>query len=239
VDADARRIDVNLTIAGALAFVAGCVDAICFDRVFAVFPANQSGNAVLLGIALGRGDGGHAWRPAVAIVGFALGVALGILLGSRLTNRSRPELLVGVEVAMLIPVAVVVLDDAHPAARLGAVASGVLVAVTACAMGVQTEVIGRVAGTAVATTYQTGAITRMAEAMARRVAAADRRPAVVRGLVILAFVLVTYVGGAAAGAGMGSWRGAMFVPMAVLLATGVLAALAPAPPPARADAPTG
>jgi uncharacterized membrane protein YoaK (UPF0700 family) len=211
------------------------VDAICFDRVFEVFPANQSGNAVLLGIALGHGDGGNAWRPAVAITGFALGVALGLVLGSRMSRRRRPELLVGLELAMLVPVTVVVLRDAHPTAELGGVASGLLVALTACAMGVQTEVIGRVAGTAVATTYQTGAITRIAESMARRVTVIDRRPTVARGLVILLCVLVTYVGGAAAGAALGSWRAAMFVPIGVLVATALLAVVAPAPPVARAE----
>jgi uncharacterized membrane protein YoaK (UPF0700 family) len=234
VDAEARRIDANLTIAVGLAFVAGCTDAIGYDRVFAVFPANQSGNAVLLGIALGRGDGGQAWRPAVAIAGFVFGVALGIVLGSRLTTRRRPELLLGLELGLLVPLAVVVLVDPRPSAQLSGITSGILVVLTACAMGLQTEVIGRVAGVAVATTYQTGAITRIAESVARRFAPADGRPGVARGLAVLLCVLVVYVGGAAAGAALGSWRGAGFVPMAVLVAVALLAAVAPAPPPARA-----
>jgi len=36
-----------------MAVIAGYVDAIGFTRLFAVFPANQSGNAVLLGVAIG------------------------------------------------------------------------------------------------------------------------------------------------------------------------------------------
>ena len=56
---------------------------------------------------------------------------------------------------------------------------------TAGAMGLQTEVIGRVAGTAVATTYQTGAITRIAEAVTRRAPGDPGHPAVERGLAIL------------------------------------------------------
>jgi uncharacterized membrane protein YoaK (UPF0700 family) len=230
VDGDVRHLDVNLTLAVALALVAGSVDAIYFDRIFEVFPANQSGNAVLLGIALGRGDGGHAWRPAVAILGFVFGVALAIVLGSRIAGRRRPETLVGLELALLVPLAVVVLVDGDPSAELSGVASGVLIALTACAMGLQTEVIGRVAGTAVATTYQTGAITRVAEGIARRVAAIERRPAAARGLAILVCVLVAYIGGAVAGAAMGSWRGAVFLPMAVLVGTALLADVAPAPP---------
>jgi uncharacterized membrane protein YoaK (UPF0700 family) len=140
-------------------------------------------------------------------------------------------LLIALEIVLLVPLAVVVLDNAHPQAQLGGVASGLLVLVSAGAMGIQTEVVGRVAGIAVATTYQTGALTRIAEAAARRVAPADRHPAVARGLTVLVFVLVAYVGGAAAGSGMGSWRGSMFVPIAILVvSTFLLAATAPAYP---------
>ena len=217
VEPDGRR-DTYLSLAVALAFVAGCVDAICFDRVFEVFPANQSGNAVLLGIALGHGRGGDAWRPAVAILGFAVGVAVAIVLGSRVRHRRRAELLIGIELGLLAPVAIVVLSDAHPAATLSGIASGLLLVLTAGAMGLQTEVIGRVAGTAVATTYQTGAITRIAEAVTRRAPGDPGHPAVERGLAILVCVLVAYVGGAAAGAGMSDWGGSLLVPMGVLVA---------------------
>jgi uncharacterized membrane protein YoaK (UPF0700 family) len=226
-----RRPGANLSLAVALAFVAGCVDAVCFDRVFAVFPANQSGNAVLLGIAAGHGVGSDAWRPAVAIVGFGIGVAAAIVLGSRVQRRWRPELLLALEILLLVPIAVVLLDEAHPAAQLGGVASGVLLVLTTGAMGLQTEVIGRVTGVAVATTYQSGAIVRIAEAAARRVSPEARHPAVVRGLAILVVVLAAYVIGAAAGSGMGSWGGALWVPIAVLVACAVLLTATSSSPP--------
>jgi len=216
-----RRTNADLLLAVTLAFVAGCVDAICFARVFDVFPANQSGNAVLLGIAIGNGRAGDVWRPAVAIVGFGLGVAVAIVLGSRVQGRHRPELLLGLEILLIVPTAVVLLDHAHPAAELSGVASGLLLVATTCAMGLQTEVIGRVAGIAVATTYQTGAITRIAESVAQRVAPGRTASTVARGLTVLVFVLVGYVGGAAVGASMGSWKGALLVPVAILAVAGL------------------
>jgi uncharacterized membrane protein YoaK (UPF0700 family) len=203
-----------LAIAALLGAIAGYVDAIGFDRVFDVFPANQSGNAVLLGIGLGEGTGSEAWRPALAIAGFALGVALAIRLGRRIV-RLRPAVVMGVEVVLLVPVTVVVLTDDDPAG-IGGVGCAALILATSCAMGLQTEVIGRVAGVAVATTYQSGAIARIAELLGGADPGRDRAPARVVGLAVLVAVLVAYVGGAAAGAAAGDWPAAMLVPVALL-----------------------
>jgi uncharacterized membrane protein YoaK (UPF0700 family) len=96
----------------------------------------------------------------------------------------------------------------------------VLILLTSAAMGVQTEVIRHVAGTAVATTYQTGAIARMGEAVSRIVSRASRLREE-REVVVLLVVLVAYVGGAAVGAAApGEWRWSMIVSAGVV---GVLA----------------
>jgi uncharacterized membrane protein YoaK (UPF0700 family) len=88
------------------------------------------------------------------------------------------------------------------------------------AMGVQTEVIRRVAGTAVATTYQTGAIARMGEAVSNVVSRTTRLREE-REIVVLLVVLAAYVGGAAVGAAApGEWRWSMLLAGAVV---GVLA----------------
>ena len=87
-------------------------------------------------------------------------------------------------------------------------------------MGVQTQVIRHVAGTTVATTYQTGAIARMGEAVSR-VLAREAPLHQERELLVLVLVLVAYVGGAAVGAAApGEWRWSM------ALAAGVVAAVA-------------
>jgi len=205
-----------LAVATLLAGVAGYVDAIVFDRLADVFPANQSGNAVLLGIGIGHGVGSEAWRPAVAIVAFAVGVAIAMRLGRRVTRR-RPAVVMGCELALLVPLAVVVLAVSD-LTDLDDLAIGALTLATACAMGMQTEVIRHVAGIAVATTYQTGALVRIAELVGGDDPDHDRSPTRAVGLAVLVMVIVAYVGGAAIGAAVGTWSGAMLVPFAVLVA---------------------
>ncbi len=205
-----------------LALVAGCVDAVSFDRIFDVFPANQSGNAVLLGIALGAGELGHAWPPAVAIAGFIAGIVLGVLVGSRVSQLHRPTALLGIESLLLAAVAITLLATEHPGAIDGPEVA-VLLVFASVAMGIQTEVIGRVAGVAVATTYQTGAIARIADMTGSRVARTAPRPEVAGAapLAILVSVLVAYIGGAALGAAavsaLGDRRGAMVVPTVIVV----------------------
>jgi uncharacterized membrane protein YoaK (UPF0700 family) len=227
--APSGRAGALLGVAAMLALVAGYLDAVCFDRVFGVFPANQSGNAVLLGIGIGAGRAGDAWRPGVAIVGFALGIALAIVVGSRVRRRRRPELLLGLEIVLLVPLMVILLDTAHPRTELSGVASGVLLVLTASAMGLQTEVIRRVAGVGVATTYQSGAIARLAELVAQRGTpeAARQTNPIGPGLAVLGLVLVAYVAGAALGAAVGTWRAALVIPVGALGALGVSVSLAP------------
>jgi len=209
----------GIALAVVLALVAGCVDAISFERVFDVFPANQSGNAVFLGIALGHGRAGTAWRPAVAILAFGIGVTVAIVIGSRVRERIRSELLLTIEIVLLVPLLIVLLDDPTPIAHLHGLGAGTLLALTACAMGMQTEVIGRVAGVAVATTYQTGAITHIAESVAHRLAPGHRPPAVGRAVAVLLVVLVGYIAGAALGSSLRTSRFAMVVPVALLAVT--------------------
>jgi uncharacterized membrane protein YoaK (UPF0700 family) len=210
------RVAAPLSIAAALAVVAGCVDAVCFARVFDVFPANQSGNAVLLGIGLGRASAVETWRPAVSILGFGVGVAIGIVLGRMLRRPWRAELLLVLELVMLVPIAVVVLDS--PDSRsLEDGAAALLLFLTSTAMGLETEVIGRVAGVDVATTYQTRAIARIAEGAVARLRSGTGPPRESpRLLGVLGTVLAAYVAGAALGAALGDWRGALFVPVALL-----------------------
>lgn len=222
--------DTSLVIAAVLAVVAGCIDAICFGRVFDVFPANQSGNAVLLGIALGKGSAGEAWRPAVAILGFAVGIVGAVLLGSRVRGRRRAELLLVLEVLLLLPLALALTGTTRPAAELDGALAGLLLLSTAAGMGIQTEVIGRVAGVTIATTYQSGAIAGIAEATAGRVTSHDDTDTgtVARSrLRVLGVVLIAYIAGAALGSALGDWSGALLVPtMIVVVVCAVLAVAA-------------
>ena len=103
----------------------------------------------------------------------------------------------------------------------------VLIVLTSMAMGVQTEVISHVAGTAVATTYQTGAIARMGEAVSR-VLSRTARLREERELAVLLAVLAAYVGGAALGAASpGTWRWSMVLAAVVVGVTAAIWFVAP------------
>ena len=130
-----------------LAAVAGFVDAVGFNRLFGVFPANQSGNVAFLGMAIG-GDGPAAgWRCALSIAGFAVGTAAGFMLGRRLGPRRKGPTLIVIELVLLVIVTIIAGKvDGHGLS--GGFTGVVLVALGSFAMGIQTEAIRRVAGVA-------------------------------------------------------------------------------------------
>lgn len=210
-----------LVVAVLLAGVTGFVDAIAYERFLGVFVANQSGNAVFLGMALGGNSTTTVWRPGAAMVGFALGIVVGQLVRRARPGRRLGAWLLVCEVALLV----VVLAITGPLDRVHLFRGGeglLLIVLTSMAMGVQTEVIRNVAGTAVATTYQTGAIARMGEALSRVVSRTTRMREE-REIAVLVLVLGAYIGGAAAGAAApGEWRWSLALAASVV---GVLAIL--------------
>jgi uncharacterized membrane protein YoaK (UPF0700 family) len=126
---------------------------------------------------------------------------------------------------------VVVIVIAGPIDRVHLIGGGegaALIVLTSMAMGVQTEVIRHVAGTAIATTYQTGAITHMGEAVSR-VVSRTARVREERDIMVLLVVLAAYVGGAAVGAAApGVWRWSMTIAAVVVAVLAVLWFSAPA-----------
>jgi len=216
-----------LFVAVLLAAVTGFVDAVAFNRFLGVFPANQSGNAVFLGMAIGGSTVSTVWRPATAMVGFALGIVVGQLVRRRVQGARLGAWLLVCEFVLFV----VVIAITGPIERVHLIGGGegfVLIVLTSMAMGVQTEVIGHVAGTAVSTTYQTGAIARVGEAITRVVS----RTARLREegeVVVLLLVLAAYVGGAAVGAAApGEWHWSMILAATVVGALAVLWFVAPA-----------
>jgi len=208
-----------LVVALLLAGLTGFVDAVAFDRFLGVFPANQSGNAVFLGTSIGGSTTASGWQSGTSMAAFALGIVAAELVRRRVGG---PRLGAWLLVTELVLVGVVIaitgpIDGVHIADGAEAF---VLILLTSMAMGVQTLVIRRVAGTSVATTYQTGAIARMGESLTGVLTRAARWREQ-RELVVLLLVLASYVAGAAIGAAPpGRWRWSM------VLAAGVVAAIA-------------
>jgi uncharacterized membrane protein YoaK (UPF0700 family) len=204
-----------LVVAALLAAVAGFVDAVGFNRLFGVFPANQSGNVAFLGMAIGGTGPAAGWRCAISIAGFAIGTAAGYLLGQRLGRRKGPTLIV-LELVLLVIVTIVA-GRVDGRGLSGGLTGVVLVSLGSFAMGIQTEAIRRVAGVGIATTYQSGAVARIGEVTAGLL----RRPTTparwAAPLPILAAVLVTYCGGAVLGATtLGRWSRPLTLPCIVL-----------------------
>jgi uncharacterized membrane protein YoaK (UPF0700 family) len=227
----------TLALAAVLAAVAGAVDAVTFQRVAAVFPANHSGNLIIVGMSVGTGAWTTLLRSSVAIVAFAAGVTGAVLLRRR-WSRPRPERLLVVEAVLLVgSVAVMVAglpDDGRPERPV----AGLLVALLSFSMGIQTEVIRRTMGLAVSTTYESTAVVRLAEAAVGAGGERAPRSRIPRAALVAAPLLVAYVGGATAGAAARGWPVAVLVVVVVVVGVSAVAAgrlsgpqpAAPAPP---------
>src|SRR4029450_9728069 len=104
--AGARRDRILL----ALAFAAGCVDALSYLGLSRVFTANMTGNAVLLGLAIGQTEELQVAHSSAAIVGFVIGVVVAAKLAGppreRLVWSSRITFALCLECAVLIVFAV-------------------------------------------------------------------------------------------------------------------------------------
>ncbi len=144
-----------------LTWVAGTVDAISYLGLGHVFTANMTGNAVLLGLALGQRQGLAAVRSLVALAGFVLGAAMGALLMSRATETNiRRALIVPIvtEAAVLTIFLVTLHASAPPLDQPDPYA---LIVLSAIAMGIQSAAVQRLKLPGIATTVITSTITSM------------------------------------------------------------------------------
>jgi len=141
--------------------------------------------------------------------------------GTEAGKPARPDLVLLVEAALLgalIVARYVTRDDS------AVVVDGLdypVIAVGALAMGLQTIVIRRVGGVAVATTYESGAVARVGEETAlaaERPGDADQRGRHLGVAWVLGAMVVSYAVGAAVASFVGRPTGWLLVPLAVVLA---------------------
>jgi uncharacterized membrane protein YoaK (UPF0700 family) len=169
----------------ALAAAAGCIDAASFLGLDQVFTANQTGNTVLLGIALGEGDGHAIVRTAVSVAGFVAGVALGAAALRGIANGwSR-------RVAAVLAVEAVLLAAAG--ALWGPLGTVALIVVVAVAMGAQSAAAQQVGVPGITTTFVTGTLTRFAVQLVDR--RGGSRPEAAPPLAWVAYLAGAVVGG--------------------------------------------
>ncbi|MGB8960622.1 MAG: YoaK family protein [Pseudonocardiaceae bacterium] len=149
-----------------LTMVSACADAISYLGLGHVFPANMTGNTVLLGVGLATGDMPEATRSATALGAFLLGAAaIGAAVPDRLSDRAF-RTVVAAEIAMTAAVCgwwlQVGADAPVGAARYG------LIALFGATMGAQSSMI-RLLDVPVSTTYITGTWTALSAAATRYV----------------------------------------------------------------------
>ena len=177
----------------------------------------MTGNTVLLGLALARGETGSILHTLLALIGFVVGAAAGALIAYR--GRGDTGWPRGVTIALAIECVVL---TALGGARSAVVALPVLLA--AVAMGIQSAAARRLDVFGVATTFVTGTLTSLVSLIARHGVMAS---ATGHGKRFLAGVWAIYVAGAMA-AGLATHAvgdGALVVP-AVLVAVVVIVAAA-------------
>ena len=181
-----------------------------------MFPANQSGNVVFLGLSIGGASPAPGWAPPVAIAAFVVGAAVGRWSTLRVGPRRGAPTLLGLELVLLTALAVVLVASGENEPFTTTAAQVAALAAAALAMGLQTDIIRTVAGVAVSTTYLTGAIARIGETIGMPPGGRERESE--RRLVgVLSAVLIAYSGGAALGASrLGDGRTGYLVPAALV-----------------------
>lgn len=201
-----------------LTAAAGSADAVSFLGLGNVFTANMTGNLVLLGIAIGRGQLAGSVRSVIALAGFAVGVLIGVRITARTEQTASWPL--SVTLALLVEFGLLVaflagweIAGDHPAA----LPLGVLIVLSASAMGMQAAAARRLHVAGVTTVFVTGMLTSLIADLA------TVGPSRAHWM-LWATSLISLVFGAAAGVAVFfAWRpGAALV--AVLLVGTVLAA---------------
>lgn len=205
----------------ALSAAAAGSDVVSYLGLGRVFPANMTGNTVLLGLGLATGDLAAAGRSATALAAFLLGAAaVGAAVPVRGWSRGVPAFL-GVELLVLTGL---LLWWLALSGRPSGWPQHGLIALIGAAMGAQSAVVRRWGKTGVSTTYITGTWTALSVGVASRLRGGAatagtgplRRQATVLGLYALSALAVA--------AAFTAWQArAVLIPVA-LLAVAVTAA---------------
>jgi uncharacterized membrane protein YoaK (UPF0700 family) len=201
-------------LVGLLTFTSGCVDVVTLMAIGGAFTSVITGNLIFIGRAIGTQSLSPAVHAILAVAGYVLGVAAGSRL-SQFFGRSAPRgdwpraatLVLAAEWVTLAAINVAWI--AYRAAPPGA-ATDVLLPAASLALGLQGAAARGVKGNP-STTYMTGALTALVEALST----GGRRSADASAVV----GLVALIAGAAASAVLvdHAARWALLPPLASLL----------------------
>lgn len=147
-----------------LAVAGAGVDAVMLVA-FGVLTAAQTGNTILLGVALGQARWSTGLAAGISVIGFVVGSAVGeLIVEGRRARGGRPRIATALAVELLL--LILVLVGWRPADAGGSAGQNVLVALAALAMGIQSAVTQRL-HVGPATTYVTGTLTTFTTGMVR------------------------------------------------------------------------
>jgi uncharacterized membrane protein YoaK (UPF0700 family) len=182
-----------------LTAVAACVDATSYLR-FHVFPANMTGNTVLLAIGVAGGNGLNPLRSATALGGFVAGaVAGGIALAACVSRARFLAMAWGFELCLLGSAAGLWASGWTAGAQAFAV-----VALLSGTMGLQSATVAQL-GLGVSTTYLTGTWTAVSSFVGRRLTGHRRQDAEHHRFRRQVAVLVCYFAAAVAAGAVMRW----------------------------------
>lgn len=207
-----------IPLVGALCATAGSIDAIAYILYGKIFIANMTGNTVLFAVSVAQRN----WHEAMLRIGVVIAYLVGILLSHAvlrrlLQNRLRSERLVvlGIELIVLIALA---LSAPPEGLRLP------LLAALAVAMGMQNNAFLRIGPLRINTTFITGDLENLGEALAESETPGKRAGTRAR-MAIFFTTWIAYVGGALVG-GFGAFEAhanALWFPAAlVAVASGLV-----------------
>lgn len=191
-----------------LSVAAGFVDAFVFLHVQAVFTANQSGNLILAGMAVGQGKVSDAVLPTLSVIAYVIGAAIGVAAfdePGKGRRRFLGALVVDVAVLVVLGAAMQVTGAVGDPNRNPDLWLYALVAVAAATIGLQTVALRSVRHVSVLTSASTGNITTLGVALGRL---GRRGGSSADGVSVIVVAVLAYVVGAALGAALGRWDAA-------------------------------
>lgn len=207
---------VTTLIAIALTFGSGAMDVASFTKLGNVFTSVMTGNIVLCGLAAARGSVSLITHTVTAFAGYVIGVASGARVGWYHSVRSSagsaesdgggdgawaPHVRVTLFLELGLLAAFLIIWEVSGADPRGG-AEFTLLAIAAAAMGLQASAVTQMGLTGVSTTYLTGTLTGLVDALAnpgQRSGVGLIRPGVLLGLAAGALLCGMLVKTAAAG----------------------------------------
>lgn len=206
-----------------LTCTAGVVDATAYLQLGQVFPANMSGNTVLLALRLGGAHPGSTLGNVVALLGFCAGALLGaLMLMLRERQHTMLQLMTRALTGEIVLMSIVALlwYIANESLVLP------LIGLSAIAMGVQSAVAGRIGVSGVSSVAITNTLTLAMKGVVSRFHAVEApHPQPQAALFLVVVWLVYLVGALVAAVGSSASLSLPFILPVVLLAFALVLAL--------------